>query len=98
MQHAMLIPEKANFFSLNPDEIDHRLGEWGWEKYRGRQLREWIYHKLSADPGEISNLSKLQRQTLTEGFDFGLGRVTHRQMSDGWHVENTGELGFGCNG
>jgi 23S rRNA (adenine2503-C2)-methyltransferase len=88
MQHTMSIPEKANFFSLNPDEIDLRLGEWGWEKYRGRQLREWIYHKLSADPGVISNLSKLQRKTLTEGFDFGLGRVTHRQMStDGtWKI------------
>jgi 23S rRNA (adenine2503-C2)-methyltransferase len=88
MPPEMLIPEKSNFFSLSPDEIDLRLGEWGWEKYRGRQLREWIYHKLSADPGVISNLSKLQRKTLTEGFDFGLGRVTHQQMSaDGtWKI------------
>ena len=88
MQHKMLIPEKSNFFSLNPDEIDLRLEEWGWEKYRGRQLREWIYHKLSADPGTISNLSKRQRQTLTEGLDFNIGRVTHRQMStDGtWKI------------
>ena len=52
MQHKMLIPEKSNFFSLSPDEIDLRLEEWGWEKYRGRQLREWIYHKLMLDPGD----------------------------------------------
>jgi 23S rRNA (adenine2503-C2)-methyltransferase len=82
MQHLMSIPAKSNFFSLNPDEIDARLGEWGWERYRGKQLREWIYHKLIADPGAISNLSKLQRKAITEEFDFTLGQVTNRQNSN----------------
>jgi 23S rRNA (adenine2503-C2)-methyltransferase len=84
----MLNPEKTNFFSLNPEEIDQKVSGWGWEKYRGRQVREWIYHKLESDPGLISNLSKTQRKTLTDELDFGVGRVTHRQKStDGtWKI------------
>jgi len=84
----MSIPEKINFFSLSPDEIDLRLGELGWEKYRGRQLRQGIYGGLTADPGAISNLSTFQRKSLGEGLDFGLGRITQRQVSaDGtWKI------------
>jgi 23S rRNA (adenine2503-C2)-methyltransferase len=77
----MLIPAKSNFFSLTPDELDSRLVDWGWQKYRGGQLRQWIYQNLQIDPATMSNLSKLHRQTLTEGVDFGLGQVAHRQQS-----------------
>lgn len=75
-------PEKANFFSLSADEIDTRIAEWGWEKYRGRQLRDGIYHKLASNPEGISNLSKPHRKTLNEGLDFTVGEVRHRQQSE----------------
>lgn len=80
--------ERPHFFSLSPDDLDLKLSEWGWERYRGRQLRQWVYGKLSADPDAITNLSKTHKQTLREGIDFGLGAVTHRQESaDGtWKI------------
>jgi 23S rRNA (adenine2503-C2)-methyltransferase len=84
----MVISEKQNFFSLMPDEMDRALAEMGWERYRGAQIRQWIYHKLEADPGTISNLPKIARQTLGERFDFGLPEVAVRQQSaDGtWKI------------
>jgi 23S rRNA (adenine2503-C2)-methyltransferase len=77
----MLISANSNFFSLQPDEIDSRVGEWGWEKYRGKQLRQWVSQKLLSDPQSFSNLSKTQRQTLTDGLDFGVGNIVKKQTS-----------------
>jgi 23S rRNA (adenine2503-C2)-methyltransferase len=37
---------------------------------------------LTTDPGEISNLPKAVRQTLTEGMDFQLGQVTRQEKSE----------------
>jgi 23S rRNA (adenine2503-C2)-methyltransferase len=84
----MMISSKTNFFSQLPDEIDSRVGEWGWEKYRGKQLRDWVYQKLIADPQSFSNLAKNQRQTLTDGLDFAVGNIVSRQSSaDGtWKI------------
>ena len=74
MHHEMSNPEKANFFSLSPDEIDLRLGEWGCERYRGRQIREWIYHKLSADPARFPISQKACEKRLLRGSISGSGR------------------------
>jgi 23S rRNA (adenine2503-C2)-methyltransferase len=88
MQHLMLNPHKPNFFSLLPHELDSRLPQWGWEKYRGKQLRQWAYQQLRADPAEYSNLRKDHRKTLTENLDFTLGTIARRQESaDGtWKI------------
>ena len=68
--------------------MDHLLSEWGWAKFRGPQLRQWIYHTLRADPLGISNLSKIDRKTLDERMDFALGEVVTKQLSaDGtWKI------------
>jgi len=82
MHHAMLISDKSHFFSLSPEEMERLLNEWGWAKYRGRQIRRWIYHHLRTDPGAISNLPKADRQALAEGMNFELGQVTRQQKSE----------------
>jgi 23S rRNA (adenine2503-C2)-methyltransferase len=82
MHRAMIISDKRHFFSLSPEEMERLLNGWGWAKYRGRQIRQWIYHKLRTDPNEISNLPKADRKTLTEGMDFQLGQVTRQQKSE----------------
>src|SRR5208282_4932972 len=82
MPHIMSVPEKQNFFSLLPEEMDRALAQWGWARYRGQQIRQRIYHQLDANPGTISNLSKTDRKTLDERFDFALPEVAVRQQSD----------------
>jgi 23S rRNA (adenine2503-C2)-methyltransferase len=84
----MTISEKPNFFSLEPEEMDRLLAEWGWVKYRSGQIRQWIYHTLRADPQGISNLSKLDRKTLDERVDFNTAEIALKQESaDGtWKI------------
>ena len=84
----MLMSEKANFFSLEPEEMDRLFLEWNWARYRGPQVRQWVYHTLRADPQGISNLSKMDRKALDERLDFSLGEVVLRQQSaDGtWKI------------
>jgi 23S rRNA (adenine2503-C2)-methyltransferase len=88
MRQTMIISEKANFFSLEPEEMDRLILEWGWAKFRGAQIRQWIYHTLRADPLGISNLSKIDRKTLDERLYFGTGEVALKQQSaDGtWKI------------
>jgi 23S rRNA (adenine2503-C2)-methyltransferase len=77
----MLVAEKPNFFGLLPQELDTHLSQWQWPGYRGRQLRDWVFGKLIANPGEMSNLSKPDRQKLQGAIDFGLGKVLQQQDS-----------------
>jgi 23S rRNA (adenine2503-C2)-methyltransferase len=84
MHYKMLNPAPRNFFSFTPNELDAIFSEWRWPAYRGRQVCEAIYHQLKSSPAEISTLSKTDRQTLGEHFDFLAGQVaTHQQSSDG---------------
>jgi 23S rRNA (adenine2503-C2)-methyltransferase len=81
MPQKMPIPAKRNFFSLFSDELDQMVVERGWPRYRGRQIREAIYHHLKSSPAEISTLSKQDRQTLGEAIDFSIGQVVKQQKS-----------------
>jgi 23S rRNA (adenine2503-C2)-methyltransferase len=77
----MLVANKPNFFGLLPRELDAHLSQWQWPGYRGRQLRDWVYAKLMANPAEMSNLSKPDRRQLEGGIDFALGQVLRQQDS-----------------
>jgi 23S rRNA (adenine2503-C2)-methyltransferase len=73
-----------NIFSFAPPELDALFSTWNWPAYRGRQVREAIYHQLKSSAPEISTLSKGDRQTLGEHIDFLAGDIaTHQQSSDG---------------
>jgi 23S rRNA (adenine2503-C2)-methyltransferase len=78
----MSISEKSNFFSLEPEEMDRLCGQWGWARFRGPQIRQWIYHTLRAEPLSISNLSKIDRKTLDERIEFTLPEVAAKQQSE----------------
>jgi 23S rRNA (adenine2503-C2)-methyltransferase len=52
--------------------------------YRGKQILEWVYEKGVADPALMSNLSKLDRETLAREMVFLSGEVVkHQAASDG---------------
>lgn len=66
--------------------------------FRAKQILEWVYEKGIADPAQMSNLSKLDRQHLAEGMTFLSGRVlAHQRATDGvqkllieWNEEGEG--------
>ncbi len=72
---------KANFFALLPDELDQFVTEWGWPSYRAGQIYQWVYQKLVANPPEMLNLSRLDRQALDERISFAMGCVAQHQSS-----------------
>ena len=78
----MISSDKPNIFAMTPDELDQRIVDLNWPTYRGRQIREWIYHKLVNDPELISNLGKTDRQTLAATIAFDVGMVQQLQQSE----------------
>ncbi len=64
-----------SFFGLLPDEVEGVLLDAGWERYRARQVLEWVYGKRTRDPAAMSNLGKSQRERLGEFVDLSLPRI-----------------------
>lgn len=53
-------------------------------KFRATQILEWVYEKGVADPLQMSNLSKLDRETLAREMVFLSGHIVkHQSASDG---------------
>jgi 23S rRNA (adenine2503-C2)-methyltransferase len=78
------ISQKPHFFNLTPDAFDAVLAEWGWPKFRGQQIRDWVYQKLVADPLHMTNLAMPERERLAEQIDFFTAQTTvHQSSSDG---------------
>jgi len=52
--------------------------------FRAKQILEWVYQKGIADPAQMSNLSKLDRDVLTRDMTFLSGQVLlHQRATDG---------------
>lgn len=74
-------------------------------RFRAKQILEWVYLKGVADPERMSNLSKLDRETLAREMVFLSGEtVAQRDASDGtrklliqWH-EYDGVVPMGAQG
>src|SRR5262252_6166363 len=81
MPLPVIVPENLHFFGLTPQSLDNELGEWGWPKYRGQQVREWVYRKFVADPSGMTNLGKLERRTLAERLSFFTAKTAVQQTS-----------------
>jgi len=98
------LSSKLKFFGRLPDDLDADLASWGWPRFRGKQIREWVYSKLVIDPPGMTNLSKRDQQLLAERVDFATAQTTTRQSSaDGtekllltWHNDNEAPPGAGA--
>ena len=82
MHVPMNISDKSLFFDFFPAEVDALVSKWGWPAFTGKQISDWVYVKLVTDTGLMTNLSRLQRDTLTEAFEFGQGTITRKQISE----------------
>ena len=64
---------KTELFGLYAEEIAVAIAPYGLEKYRGRQIAEWIYRRRAGDFTVMTNLPTAKREVLTD--NFSLGRV-----------------------
>ena len=65
-------------------EFDEAVAGWGWPRFRGQQVRDWVYGKRVADPAGMRNLSRRDQALLAERVAFATSGVTaHQASSDG---------------
>lgn len=74
----------VHFFEFDRDELRAWCAAKGWPAFRAAQLLEWVYKKNVIDPEAMTNLSKLERETLKREMTFLSGDVvTHSRATDG---------------
>ena len=61
------------FLGFTAAEVDGAVQSWGWPKFRGKQLRDWVYVKGVTDPARMTNLSARDQATVAERFSFATG-------------------------
>jgi 23S rRNA (adenine2503-C2)-methyltransferase len=62
---------KIDLFGLFAEEITAAVVACGLEKYRGRQIAEWMYQRQVRDFAAMTNLTKAQREMLAARFALG---------------------------
>ena len=73
------VPE---FFGLPAEQFEALVLRWGWPRFRGGQVREWVYRKFTADPQKMTNLSKGDRVMLQERVKLTSATVASNQLSN----------------
>ena len=67
--------------SLNADEAERVLTEWGHKSYRATQLLGWLYKKRASSIDEMSDLPLELRDQLSEAFSLQPLELTREQCS-----------------
>ena len=76
--------EKQSIYSLRYDEMQNWLIEHGQQKFRAKQIFEWLYQKRVDTIDEMTNLSKDLRQLLKDNFVMTtLTTVVKQESKDG---------------
>lgn len=70
--------EKPALFGKTLDELKQVAASLGMPAYSARQMAEWLYKKNVGSIGEMSNLSKSNRQAVNA--NFSLGKVDHSKV------------------
>jgi 23S rRNA (adenine2503-C2)-methyltransferase len=73
--------ERVNFFDIPLEKLEAHLAGLGKEKFRARQLFQWVYQKRVHDFEQMSNVSKAFRSELPGLFEFKLPRVVQELKS-----------------
>lgn len=71
----------AHIFDMNLETLQDWCVDRGMAKFRAAQIMEWVYEKGVADPGAMSNLSKLDRDMLAREMTFLSGNIIRRQSA-----------------
>lgn len=63
-----LIKEKVDILSLEKAELAEKLSEYAMPKFRAKQIFDWLHKKCVNSFDEMTNLSKSDREKLSESF------------------------------
>lgn len=78
------VPKQVHFFGLGAAQFDEIVQAWGWPRFRGQQVRDWVYAKAVADPAAMSNLRRADQELLGQHIGFATSTVAaSQQSSDG---------------
>lgn len=69
------------FLDLLPGELDHLLVDAGVPKWRGRQLRNWVYEKLTADFARMSSFARQLQVRFAELLTIAPASIVRQQRS-----------------
>ncbi len=76
-----LVEPQVNIFDFSLKELEAYLLGLGKEKFRARQLFQWIYQKRVYDFDQMSNIAKAFRAELPSRFEFRLPKVVQELKS-----------------
>lgn len=71
----------TNIFGMTLEELQEALKEYSVQKFRARQIAEWMYQKGATSFAAMTNLSKQLRSELSEHLTIGRAKLIDRQDS-----------------
>ena len=80
--------QKKDILTLSSDELKLRLSELGFEKYRFKQIEDWLWKHAVRSFEEMTNLSLERRQLLEEHF------TIHKLITDKIQRSSDGTIKF----
>ena len=57
-----------DILSFSLEELQNKIAEIGEQKFRAKQIFDWLHVKRITDFSEMSNLSEQLQQKLTDNF------------------------------
>ena len=76
-----MIPQKKRLLGLTPTELKAVVGSLGMPAFTARQIAQWLYEKHVRSIDDMTNLSKQNRQRLSEQYEVGAVPPTDCQRS-----------------
>lgn len=78
--------EKIDILSLTLDELTEKIVEIGEQKFRAKQIYEWLHDKKVTDFAEMTNISAQLKEKLEKFFCLNSLKIQKRLVSD---IDNT---------
>ena len=79
---------RPHIFDLDKPQLEDLLRSWGMPRFRAGQVLKWVYERGVADPREMTDLSKADRETLAERLTF----TTFKTLRDELATDGTRKL------
>ena len=73
---------QKDILSFTSTDLSTQLASLGWEKYRIKQLNNWLWKHCVRDFNQMTNLSVKQREELTNLFTINSLREDKKQISN----------------
>ncbi len=70
-----------SLYDLNFEQLQQLAVEYGWKKFRGQQIFQWLYRKRVNSFDEMSDLSLQTRETLAKDFILNPCKLVEKQVS-----------------